>query len=126
MGPRERLERLFYAVVGAGDSWIEDAGQLLSNAEKRQKRVETLVKRGKKRVSALEKDIRQRRSEIRERVSSRIGSERFDEVVEQAREVFEPVIERLPSTLRDRVPSATRKRGSASKQSEVTDEAKAS
>ena len=126
MGPKERLERLFYAVVGAGDSWIEDASQLLSDAEKRQKRVEALVKRGKKRVSALEKDIRQRRSEIRERVGSRIGPERFDEVVEQAREVFEPVIERLPSRIRDRVPATARKRGAGSKQSEVAEEAKAS
>lgn len=125
MNPRERIERMVYAAVGAGESWFESATELLSDSEKRQKRVETFVKRGKKRVTALEKELQQRRKELRERLESRLSTERFEEVVEQARQAVEPLIERLPEGLRERVPQPAAKKEASSKQAEEGNEAKA-
>ncbi len=93
---RETLEKLFYAAIGAGDSWVERAQELVGDPEKREKRIDTLAKRGKKRVSSLEKRIEKRRKEIRKEIEERFSQERLDELVGQAREVIEPLVGRLP------------------------------
>ncbi len=95
-GPRERLQKLIYAAVGAGESWVETAQELVSDAEKREKRIETLAKKGKKRVSALEKRFEERRKRIRSEIEERIPQERIDQLLDQAREALEPIVSRIP------------------------------
>jgi nucleosome binding factor SPN SPT16 subunit len=97
---KETLEKIFYAAVGAGDSWVESASELLSDSEKRQKRIETLAKRGKKRLTTLEKNIEKRRDRIRKEIESRVSQERLEEFVAQARDAVEPLIERIPASAR--------------------------
>lgn len=110
---RQRLEQIFYAAVGAGDSWVEKASELVSDSEKRQKRIETLARRGRKRVSTLEKNIDKRRKQIRKEIEERIPQGRLEELVGQAREAIEPLVERIPVSAR----AATRNGSSPSKRS---------
>lgn len=96
---RETLEKIFYAAVGAGDSWVERAQELV-DSEKREKRIETLAKRGKKRVTTLEKNIERRRKQIRKEIEARVSPERLEELVGQAREAIEPLVGRISASSR--------------------------
>ena len=92
---RERFEKIVYAAIGAGDSWVETASELISDPDKREKRLETLAKRGKKRFSSLEKNVEKRRQKIRKEIENRLSQERLEKIVGQAREALEPIAERL-------------------------------
>ncbi|MER3522043.1 MAG: hypothetical protein C4317_07690, partial [Acidimicrobiia bacterium] len=72
---RERFEKIVYAAIGAGDSWVETASELISDPDKREKRLETLAKRGKKRFSSLEKNVEKRRQKIRKEIENRLSQE---------------------------------------------------